>query len=174
MCLRKTRQKTNQQSSTKIFMLLKNKFPAGLLFKVFILTFFVANDIRLALIIHEKESLPPIALVLVYIASLLSVVVLFLNKNRVIRTVTEIFLFTAVFTDMLYIIMAGYPFSFPDAINLFNNPGYAPNALATFRFAFSLAFILAITAFMAVKFSFRSIQSTFHVRWTLPALLIYL
>src|SRR5688572_7175010 len=127
MCSKEIKQKTNPQSLTKIYVLLKNKSAWGLLFKIVVVGFFVANDLRLAVIIHERESLPLAALILIYLVSSLSVIVLFLNKNKVIRTVTEIFVFTAVFTDTLYIILAGYPFSFPDAINLFNNPGYAPN-----------------------------------------------
>lgn len=121
----------------------KYLFPVAVLFFL--------NDARLMQAAYEEKSSPAWWLTgLFYIPALFSVFALFQSKMAWVRAMFRILFFSAVYTDLLYLIIGDFPFSYPDAINLFNNPGYASGSLATFKTAFLLAFVLAAIIFFLV------------------------
>jgi hypothetical protein len=101
---------------------------------------FLINDLRLICAAYEQGSTPVVVLVVAYAIAFFSIYKLLLSRSRFVRTLTQILLFSAIYTDVLYLMLGAFPFSYPDAINLFNNPQYTSGALVTFKTAFLLAF----------------------------------
>ncbi len=137
----------------------------GICFRILIVALFVFNDSRLIAAVHEKDSISFFYLVPAYSIAFLSIGLLLLSKNTLIRTITEVLLFSSVYTDILYIILGNFPFSYPDAINLFNNPEYASSAIVTFGTAFLLAFAGAGIVFALVRASVNKLTFSYSPSW---------
>ncbi len=126
---------------------------------------FVSNDARLMVAAYEKESPALLLVVISYALSFVSIIILLRSRVGWVRKVSEIMLFSAIYTDVLFLLIAGYPLSYPDVLNLFNNPEYAPGALATFMLAVLVAFAGAGLLFTLIHFPLKRLSIRFSPYW---------
>jgi glucan phosphoethanolaminetransferase (alkaline phosphatase superfamily) len=108
-----------------------------------------ANDVRLLEVLENVTVVGAIS----YAACFILFIPLLLNRNAFTARFTQILVFSAFFTDIVYLLLGRYPFSYPDAINLFNNPEYASGAIVTFKTAFLVAFAGATALFVLLRYS---------------------
>ncbi len=127
----------------------------------------MCNDARLMHAANEAESPPAVLIGIFYAVAFLSLFALFQSRQPLVRMLFRILFFSVVYTDVIYLIIGNFPFSFPDAINLFNNPGYSSGALANFKFAFLLAFAGAGVVFTAVLRSVNQFRVPHAAPWVL-------
>ena len=137
-----------------------------------VIALFVVNDVRLITEIYEKGSNSFISCILTYVVAFFSVITLLLNRSTPVRKFAQILVFTAIYTDILYLILGNYPFSYPDAINLFNNPEYASGAIATFIVAFIAAFAGAAVIFAILQLLIKNFGFLFSPVWLVPFIII--
>lgn len=148
-----------QEFTTVVRQLFAGKTP-WLYFRILLIALLVGNDARLIVVVYEKDSLPVLFLVLFYGIAFFSIALLLLSKSKLVRTLAQILVFSALYTDALYLLLSEFPFSYPDAINLVNNPEYTPAAVSTFRTAFLLAFAGAAIVFALVQRSLKSVTGS--------------
>lgn len=122
-------------------------------FLLFVAVLLVLHDARLIQATYEQDSPPVWMIVAGYGVAFLCSFALFQSRHTVVRMLFRILFFSVIYTDTLYLVIGNFPFSYPDAINLFNNPGYASGSLATFKMAFLLAFAVAALCFALVLHS---------------------
>ncbi|TDH21640.1 hypothetical protein EXU57_19250 [Segetibacter sp. 3557_3] len=123
-------------------------------------------------VILEGRNERPMLVVFAYAAAFCSIITMMLNRNIWVKKFAEVLVFSAIYTDLLYLMLSGYPFSYPDAINLFNNPEYASAAFATFKIPFLLAFVGTGIAFALLQFSLKPVQRRFAPGWLMLFLVI--
>jgi glucan phosphoethanolaminetransferase (alkaline phosphatase superfamily) len=154
------------------------KFPGRIKVRICLLflliTLFVWNDLRLINEVYDKGANSLITCILIYITAFFSIITLFLNKNILVRKFAQVLVFTAIYTDILYLILGNFPFSYPDAINLFNNPGYASGAIATFMVAFITAFTGTAIIYAFLQLSVKKFGFLFSPLWLIPFIIIQL
>ncbi len=132
---------------------------------VLLITLFVLNDFRLISAINKGDAQPGFYFVIGYVSAFVSIFTLLLSSNKGVKKFAEILVFSAIYTDLLYLMLSSYPFSYPDTINLFNNPEYASAAFSTFTIPFLLAFVGTGITFALVQFSLASVQTRFAPGW---------
>ncbi|MDB5192424.1 MAG: hypothetical protein JWQ96_1987 [Segetibacter sp.] len=174
-----TRKKKYLQDCVVINHEVYTKRTVRLAFLTLLVALFVLNDARLMVAVYESDSPSVFLIIPVYMIGFCSIGFLLFNRNIVVRTIGQILLFSSVYTDALYLILGGFPFSYPDAINLFNNPGFAGGALATFVAAFVFAFFCAAIIYACFHLLSRKIKLSFSpgsfvLFITIPLLLYFL
>ncbi|MBE7170644.1 MAG: sulfatase-like hydrolase/transferase [Williamsia sp.] len=140
---------------------------AGWVFLPLVILLFIGNDARLIKAAYEADGPPAGLILLFYIPAFFSCFALLQSKKAWVRVLFRILLFSAIYTDGLYLLIGNFPFSYPDAINLFNNPAYASSSLTTFKAAFLLAFAGAAVFFALVMLSVRRFSFSFTGGWLL-------
>lgn len=151
------------------FTIIANYLFAGKRLRIYLLVLiialFVFNDSRLISAICEKDSTSLLFFVPAYVIAFFSGSLLLLNENVLIRKLSQILLFSSIYTDILYLILGDFPFSYPDAINLFNNPEYASGAIITFKTAFLLAFAGTGIGYALIQLSIKNLTLSYAPAW---------
>ncbi len=146
--------------------LFAGKIPRLYLF-LCIVASFIFNDARLISMIYQRGSIPLLFLIFGYVVAFFSISSMILNKNALIRKLSQVLLFSSIYTDILYLILSDFPFSYPDAINLFNNTGHASGAFITFKVAFLLAFAGTGIGYTLIHLSIKNVNVSYAPAWIL-------
>lgn len=133
---------------------------------------FILNDLRLAIVSYDTNTAPVGAIAVCYVTGYISLFLLLQCRNKFIRTLSEIIFFGSVYTDLIYLMLGNYPFSYPDALNIFNNPGYTSGAIISFKIAFLLAFLVAIVVYLSIRYLLNRLNKQFPVRWSVASLAV--
>ncbi len=131
----------------------------------------ILSDIRLMVYAQDDDTPPLLLLIVVYALAWLTIYLLLTSIHRVTRVAAEIVLFSAIYTDLVYLLMSAFPFSFPDAINITNNPGYAPGAISSFGLIFLAAFLPAGFCFILIKRTL-TVLPKIRAGWVVPVNLV--
>ncbi|HYH16086.1 MAG TPA: hypothetical protein VD794_12730, partial [Flavisolibacter sp.] len=143
------------------------KRPHKTFLAILVVGLLVFNDARLIAAAYDMDSPSPFVIIPAYFISFLLIPALLLNQNIIIRTIIQILLFSSIYTDVLYLLLSNFPFSFPDAINMFNNPEYASGALLTFTKAFLVAFALASMVYATILYILKDLTFLVKPIWLL-------
>ncbi|RYY28939.1 MAG: hypothetical protein EOO04_07770 [Chitinophagaceae bacterium] len=141
----------NNESMVDEIVVEENPVGVRLVPGLTVLVFLVFSDIRLMWMVRDQDAPGWQLTITAYILAWVTIYFLLTSQRKAIRVIAEVVLFSVIYTDIVYLLMSAYPFSFPDAINIRNNFGYASGAITSFSNIFLVALFVTAGCFVLVK-----------------------